>query len=292
MSLVSLPLADLIRLVWSRITLSRITVLYFVFSFLHASLQIILQADVFVINSQATNLVNAIVVKGNATTDGFSVLQRNELLWCNDPTRIPGSCIVLWNVTNQAIETSNTTIYAIPSNQSNYSQSMTSIGYSATSVTLSATASFTSLTRPIISPTSSSAAVSVATSKATVESAITKLPQETSKVASTSTSSGQEAQRSATVTLITEKGEQIVTGTYTRVDEEDTISERGTEFSALEAAVDEILDDPRCLTALLWPLETLRNTKREDIVFLNFHVWVLSMSIVAILNESLVHMYV
>jgi len=46
----------------------------------------------------------------------------------------------------------------------------------------------------------------------------------------------------------------------------------------------------QCLLALNWPLETLQNTKREDIVFINFHVWVLGMSIVALLNESIPHM--
>lgn len=33
------------------------------------------------------------------------------------------------------------------------------------------------------------------------------------------------------------------------------------------------------------------NTKREDLVFIGFSVWVLGMSFVAILNESPPHMY-
>jgi len=71
---------------------------------------------------------------------------------------------------------------------------------------------------------------------------------------------------------------------------DNTHTKRSDETAVLEEAIDQVLDNPRCLTALRWPLETLRNTKREDIVFLNFHFWVLGMSIVAILNESLVHM--
>jgi hypothetical protein len=48
--------------------------------------------------------------------------------------------------------------------------------------------------------------------------------------------------------------------------------------------------DQRCLLALNWPLETLENTKREDIVFIIFHIWVFGLSVVALLNESVVHM--
>jgi len=45
----------------------------------------------------------------------------------------------------------------------------------------------------------------------------------------------------------------------------------------------------RCLISLNWPASTLDNTKREDIVFIAFQFWVLGMSIVAILNESIPH---
>ena len=34
----------------------------------------------------------------------------------------------------------------------------------------------------------------------------------------------------------------------------------------------------------------VKNTKREDIVFICFQIWVLGMSIVALLNESIPHM--
>jgi hypothetical protein len=44
-----------------------------------------------------------------------------------------------------------------------------------------------------------------------------------------------------------------------------------------------------CLWSLNWPLSTLRNTKREDIVFIGFQIWVLGMSLVALLNESIPH---
>ncbi|KAH9968726.1 hypothetical protein BC827DRAFT_276462 [Russula dissimulans] len=47
--------------------------------------------------------------------------------------------------------------------------------------------------------------------------------------------------------------------------------------------------DKRCLVALNWPVQMLRDTKREDISFLTFQFWVLGMSLVAVLNESIPH---
>jgi len=47
--------------------------------------------------------------------------------------------------------------------------------------------------------------------------------------------------------------------------------------------------DHQCLVALNWPVQILRNTKREDITFISFQFWVLGMSLVALLNESIPH---
>jgi hypothetical protein len=44
------------------------------------------------------------------------------------------------------------------------------------------------------------------------------------------------------------------------------------------------------MTVLKWHYDRVDNTKREDIVFVGFSVWVLGMSLVAILNESPPHM--
>jgi len=47
--------------------------------------------------------------------------------------------------------------------------------------------------------------------------------------------------------------------------------------------------DNSCLWSLNWPVSVLGNTKREDMVFIAFQFWVLGMSIVALLNESIPH---
>jgi hypothetical protein len=47
--------------------------------------------------------------------------------------------------------------------------------------------------------------------------------------------------------------------------------------------------DRTCLTALNYPLMMIRYTEREDVAFIVFQVWVLGMSTVALLNESVPH---
>ena len=39
-------------------------------------------------------------------------------------------------------------------------------------------------------------------------------------------------------------------------------------------------------------LDSVENTKREDLAFIGFQVWLLGMSLVALLNESIPHVYV
>ncbi|CAE6349584.1 unnamed protein product [Rhizoctonia solani] len=47
---------------------------------------------------------------------------------------------------------------------------------------------------------------------------------------------------------------------------------------------------PGCALALSWPAQVLRDFAREDLAMIGFQVWLLGMSIVAILNESVPHM--
>ncbi|KAF9478013.1 hypothetical protein BDN70DRAFT_933716 [Pholiota conissans] len=56
----------------------------------------------------------------------------------------------------------------------------------------------------------------------------------------------------------------------------------------LNGSTPDILNNS-CLWALNWPVSVLGNTKREDMVFIGFQIWVLGMSIVALLNESIPH---
>jgi len=63
----------------------------------------------------------------------------------------------------------------------------------------------------------------------------------------------------------------------------------GVMLKGLETNGKNITLDSKCLVNLMWPVQTLQNTKREDVSFLAFQFWVLGMSIVALLNESIPH---
>ncbi|QRW27156.1 hypothetical protein RhiXN_01751 [Rhizoctonia solani] len=53
--------------------------------------------------------------------------------------------------------------------------------------------------------------------------------------------------------------------------------------------IDEAFISKVCVRSLQWPLQRLWNTQREDAVFIGFQFWVLGMSVVALLNESVPH---
>jgi hypothetical protein len=63
----------------------------------------------------------------------------------------------------------------------------------------------------------------------------------------------------------------------------------GVKLTGLEINGKNITLDNKCLVNLMWPVQTLKNTKREDVSFLAFQFWVLGMSVVALLNESIPH---
>jgi len=48
---------------------------------------------------------------------------------------------------------------------------------------------------------------------------------------------------------------------------------------------------PSCQVGLVWPIYVLKEKDREDLTFLAFQFWVLGMSLVALLNESIPHIF-
>jgi hypothetical protein len=50
-----------------------------------------------------------------------------------------------------------------------------------------------------------------------------------------------------------------------------------------------VVASKQCVQAIVWPLQILLQTRAEDVTLLAFQIWTLSMSLVAILNESIPH---
>ena len=87
-----------------RITLSKLTIFYFVFSILHCLIQVVFQVEAFKINETAANFLNSVIIQGNVSEAGFTVYSDNKLRWCTSvpDTLNPDQCQVVWNGT-QAI---------------------------------------------------------------------------------------------------------------------------------------------------------------------------------------------
>jgi len=189
-----------LRLFGERITLSRITKLYFVFSVIHCIVQVALQIRAFTLNAASADLLAEVLRKGNGYEKGFELFDGRLLRVCS---MVPNSfnvasCPVVWDGTTAS---------------DNYW-----------------------LTAP---------------------------PPDVEK------------------DDLLKKHED-----YSEVNGTDKVylTEIGPHRDAALLRVS-------CIHSLNYPHEILRNTKREDIVFITFQFWVLGMSIVALLNESIPHLF-
>lgn len=83
---------------YDRITLSRLTTTYFIFSVAHFVIQLILQTMAFQINANASSLFNRIIIEGNGTVEGFTVLGSDLRLCTSVPQKAldTSSCQVIW----------------------------------------------------------------------------------------------------------------------------------------------------------------------------------------------------
>ncbi|KAI0706048.1 hypothetical protein BC835DRAFT_1311871 [Cytidiella melzeri] len=314
------PIFAKLKLFADRITLSKLTILYFAFSILHCLIQVGLQVEGFKVNENAAKFLNSVIVQGKVSQAGFAVLVGNQLRWC---TSVPHSfntngCEVIWNGT----ETTNTTTALL-----NQAGSNSQTGASPSNVTLSHAPS------PSHSSSASLAASSSGTDRAPLSTSVSQSATTTTITsASTSTTLVATSTAKATVSNLAqlqsalksvEAGEFIATAGFnaptatvtTKVaptPSSTRVAQRDYKRSLLDIpkvisqlAVDgttqvhilglpgkpneEVILTQSCLVALNWPLARVDNTKREDVVFIGFSLWVLGMSLVALLNESPPH---
>ncbi|KAI0786109.1 hypothetical protein C8Q75DRAFT_304199 [Abortiporus biennis] len=355
------------RLFWDRITFSRITIIYFIFSLLHCIIQVVFQAQAFSINAQAASFLGGIIAQGNASTQGFAVLGP-DLRICDDVpnTLSASSCPVAWadKTQNNAAAAQNAAQQALPDYDLSMNATSTSPSSSisssviATSAALSSSVRTTTITVSSTSPASVSTSLSV--SSVLLSSSATSLSSTVSSSVSSQatspslTSSSLASQTSSTVSgtvSVTAKSSALgakineptvsVTRTLTVIvkaasqtpqpsavvgdddedddekdddEEEDDDEDDDNEKSIKSKRDDSTVTDTdsngqvqvnlhgfeghniislsnECLVALNWPVMNVDNTKREDIVFICFQVWVLGMSLVALLNESIPHIF-
>ncbi|TFK93548.1 hypothetical protein K466DRAFT_100398 [Polyporus arcularius HHB13444] len=328
-----IPAVHGLKLFWDRVTFSRLTKIYFIFSVLHCIVQVVFQVQAFVANADAAKFLGGLIVEGNATDPGFAVYGTDLRMCDKVPNSLDASsCTVVWDGHTMATPLPDTVNYA-----ANASISSSGAVASATTSILSSATSFSSATSLASAAASSSSAPSSSVvSSTTVSSASTVRSSSATSVSSkpvrviTVTKSVIETTATGALSTLTITAAPTATP---KVDIQDASDSESDDESDDESDIGEESDDeeedaatphkrdivlpetkirlalngtsrvnlqglggkfevdlPRkCLYALNWPVDSVENTKREDIAFIAFQIWLLGMSLVALLNESIPH---
>ncbi|EJD04260.1 uncharacterized protein FOMMEDRAFT_133567 [Fomitiporia mediterranea MF3/22] len=348
------PLPAKLKLFWERVTFSRITKLYFLFSVLHCLVQVVFQIQAFTINARAADFLWHLVTQADARDPGFAVFGDDELRFCETvpDSFLISSCQQIWAASN--VKTNSSAVSgAIPSSDAEESQlstqtlSSASLAFATTDSLLSTTA--TSAAAETSSATSSlSSSVSSTSTTSSTSSSTVALPaasKDDSSVVAPAASAPSAPVPSVPVPSASAVAPPALPSPSTPApaapsiavgnagkkggddgdddddeddDKSDDESDAGSDVSdddelekrdnlgfritavntngSAQVVIngfgfnnEQVELSRRCLYTLNWPVEKLDNTKREDITFIAFQFWVLGMSIVAILNESIPH---
>jgi len=251
-----------LRLVRTRINFSRFTTAFFFLAVLHCFIQIALQVLAFNVNTGALHLLENIFALGlsSNTVDGFAIWQNNTLSVCNG---VPNSenCQIVWQMQNSLL---NTTIPNISTNS--YVESGVG-GAEVVSPTLTEAVAFDD-------PTPSLQADEAETETITIfvePTGLTSLDTPGAKADNVQS----HKKRSPTLSV----KHNATSGQF-----------EGVIISDPSFPGGHVLANTQCITSLQMPIQSLRNTERVDLTFIAFQVWVLGMSVVAILNESIPHL--
>lgn len=278
--------------------MSRLTTFYFVFSVLHAISQVALQAQAFSLNAQAAAFLWNVVQQGTATvSDGFMVLHQDLRMCEVIPNSFSvSSCEVVWAGT--------------PANDTQNSTGLGPTGGGGGGGGVS-TASAGPSKSPTSVPLSPFPTVHSSSTLGVPQSSFfppTQVPSDTSLPTTTVTTvpilpfptTSSDPHTSLPIPLIP-IGPNIGGGDGNNNTNEfrrrnspeaqavQVSGQTGVRIDGLGFTHSDVVLDHSCLLALNWPATELNNTKREDIVFIAFQLWLLGMSIVALLNESIPH---
>ncbi|KAF9270578.1 hypothetical protein L218DRAFT_914723 [Marasmius fiardii PR-910] len=311
---VYVPLPAKLKLMWERITFSRLTTIYFVFSVLHCFIQLGLQINAFTTNASAARFLTSIADQADATGKGVPALGDHDLRICTAIVHnlSTDACEVVWSdQPDQRPESAQAD--NIPSSGT-YSSLSQPISGTASNAITSVTASSISVSSSFQTSSKSSATSASATSTQVTQSSSTR---------ATTQSTSQTAERTVTVTSVTATTPSPIKNGLEQVDDDDEDDDDEDDDDD-DKDDDKKLEDRRalfkrhpwkgesnmtfpvtlngggfhnqqedlsmsCAWSLNWPVSVLDNTKREDVAFIAFQIWVLGMSIVAILNESIPH---
>ncbi|KAH9937396.1 uncharacterized protein B0H18DRAFT_867070 [Fomitopsis serialis] len=320
------PLSAQMALLWERITLSKLTTFYFVFSVLHFAVQLGLQIEAFAINAQAASFLRTLVSQGNATQHGFTVWDGALHMCATAPASLSAdSCEILWQPSsmtgNSSVDLSSANVTsAVSGTIASTASSASTSSAASSSLQVSSTASSSSSVAPSGSSTiaattstprqntsSTGVRASTSLSRASTEAAAvlysTSSATRTATVTHAATPSSTSKVPSAADDIEENDADDDIEDEEDEDDEEDeehhhhrrsisaqVITVNGkSELKFSGDGFNDVTLSYTCLTVLNWPVSQLDNTKREDITFIMFQSWLLAMSLVALLNESIPH---
>lgn len=258
------------QLVWTRIVFSRLTIFYFAFSIAHFAIQTGLQFRAFTINAKAASFINKLLVEGDAKTDRLPILRDSNISVCyfvssNLDTDVE-TCSLIWSEKGAAAGAQNT-VGGFPLDPPGPSVAIpqTTISASSTPSAPSSTPVTTTVTTTVAAPQGTST---------------TAQPQQG---ADADEDDVEDDDDDETVPPLSKRDVSSA-----RVESEGKAS---VVLTSTEGQTRSVVLEDTCLKSLNWPVSIIQNTKREDIVFIAFNFWVLGMSIVALLNESIPHIF-
>lgn len=269
------------NLVWSRIVFSRLTVIYFLFSLVHFVIQIALQIRAFTINADAATFLGQLLEQGDAAIQQLPILRAGNISVCDfvDSTLDTDveTCQLIWSE-QAAKERSQNAIGGFPLDAAS-PPALPQTTVSSTPVAARPTSTSVTVTTTTVQPSG--------TTTVFINAAPTARPQLGLQGGNSNDDDDDSKEED-------DEDEDDVRRPRRRALESTRIERDGKTFVSLTGfagQTEPVELEETCLKALNWPVSIIRNTKREDIVFIAFNFWVLGMSIVALLNESIPHIF-
>lgn len=299
------PLPAKIKLVWNRLTSSRLATFYFIFTIAHCLVQVGLQFTAHHANHSAATLLGDLVTAAGLQSRNFTLYDPDrkilESCWGIPREGSGETCITLWAATGELMPGEAFEDPQPTSSRATPSQTSAS---SSTQVVSSTSSAVSSSSAPLAQATSSSASTFSAIPSSTVPiaqptpSAVEPDDDSDSDDDEPTPAPGVVGRRAAVARFPSFKH-------YRRQANVNNGSVRAVGISPIPEPTDNttiaslqvvglpgsgpVMLSRECVSVLRWPLQTLRDTQREDIVFVVFQFWVMGMSFVALLNESIPH---
>lgn len=269
-----------LKLVWTRISFSKVTATFFIIAVVHCIVQVSLQGFAFSINDSALQLLQSIVSEGSingSLATGVTVYDNSSLSVCNGVPS-PSTCTVIWTAKGLS---SLVPVATIPETVSDGYDNVAPVPASSSIPSVSDLGFHTGGVESVTPVDVHLVQTPAAPAAAAPTNVVVKFVAPDGQVIGETTQPPQSADAHGPI-------RRGIDATLTR-----QVNSKGGFVGVLVQDPDlengKFLATPNCIASMQVPIESLRNTKRVDLTFIFFQVWVLGMSIVALLNESVPH---